>query len=94
VNASYALSPALKLIGEYTYTAAALSTASGQHHPKWHEVSVQTDYFLSKRTDLYLQASYQHINSDGSGLTADVSGQALSSTDEQIVVGVGMRHRF
>ena len=59
-----------------------------------HEVSVLTDYFLSKRTDLYLQASYQHINSDGSGLTADVSGQALSSTDEQAVVGVGMRHQF
>jgi GBP family porin len=94
VNASYSLSPTLKLIGEYTYTDAALSTASGQHHPNWHEVSVQTDYFLSKRTDLYLQASYQHINSDGSGLTADVSGQALSSTDEQVVVGVGMRHRF
>lgn len=94
VNASYTLSPALKLIGEYTYTDAALSTASGEHHPKWHEVSVMTDYFLSKRTDLYLQASYQHIDSDGSGLTADVSGQAMSSTDEQIVVGVGMRHRF
>jgi len=94
VNASYMLSPALKLIGEYTYTDAALSTASGEHHPKWHEVSVMTDYFLSKRTDLYLQASYQHIDSDGSGLTADVSGQAMSSTDEQIVVGVGMRHRF
>jgi GBP family porin len=94
VNASYTLSPTLKLIGEYTYTDAVLSTASGQHHPKRHEVSVQTDYFLSKRTDLYLQASYQHINSDGSGLTADVSGQALSSTDQQVVVGVGMRHRF
>jgi general bacterial porin, GBP family len=94
VNASYTLSPALKLIGEYTYTEAALSTASGEHHPKWHEVSAMTDYFLSKRTDLYLQASYQHIDSDGSGLTADVSGQAMSSTDEQIVVGVGMRHRF
>jgi GBP family porin len=94
VNASYALSPALSLTGEYTYTDAALSTASGQHHPKWQEVSVQTDYILSKRTDLYLQASYQHIDSDGSGLTADVSGQALSSTDQQVVVGVGMRHRF
>ncbi|WP_144160359.1 porin [Paraburkholderia sp. BCC1885] len=94
VNASYSLSPTLKLIGEYTYTDAALSTASGEHHPKWQEVSVQTDYFLSKRTDLYVQASYQHINSDGSGLTADISGQTPSSTNEQVLVGVGMRHRF
>jgi GBP family porin len=71
-----------------------MSNATGQHHPKWHEVSVQTDYFLSKRTDLYVQASYQHISADGSGLTADISGQSASSNDQQIVVAVGMRHRF
>jgi GBP family porin len=49
---------------------------------------------LSKRTDLYAQASYQHIASDGSGLTADISGQSASSNDQQVVVAVGMRHRF
>ena len=94
LNASYALTPALSLNGEYTYTNSALSTASGSHHPKWHEVSVQTDYFLSKRTDVYLQASYQHISSDGSGLTADIGGQSPSSTNQQVVVATGLRHRF
>ncbi|HEY1998336.1 porin [Paraburkholderia sp.] len=94
VNASYALTHALSLTGEYTFTKGTLSTASGEHGPKWHEVSVQADYFLSKRTDIYLQASYQRISADGSGLTADVSGQSMSSGDQQVVVGAGMRHRF
>jgi GBP family porin len=94
LNASYALTSALSLNGEYTYTDGALSTSSGSRHPKWHEVSVQTDYLLSKRTDVYLQASYQHISSDGSGLTADVSGQSASSTVQQVVVAAGLRHRF
>jgi general bacterial porin, GBP family len=94
VNASYLITTALSLSGEYTYTDGALSTSSGAHHPKWHEVSVQTDYLFSKRTDVYIQATWQHIAADGSGLTADVSGQNPSSTDQQVVVAVGLRHRF
>ncbi|PLZ02519.1 porin [Burkholderia sp. WAC0059] len=94
INGSYRLTPALVLNGEYTFTQASLSNGSGTHHPSWNEVSLQTDYFLSKRTDVYLQASYQHIASDGSGLTADISGQGLSSSDQQVIVAAGMRHRF
>ncbi len=94
LNASYTFAPALVLLGEYTYTNGSLSTATGKHKPRWQEVSVQTDYLLSKSTDVYMQASYQHIASDSSGLTADISGQSMSSTAEQVVVGVGMRHRF
>jgi general bacterial porin, GBP family len=93
-NASYALTSALSLNGEYTYTSGAMSTDTGAHHPKWQEVSLMADYSLSKRTDVYLQGSYQHISADGSGLTADVSGQTASSTNQQVVVAAGMRHRF
>jgi GBP family porin len=77
-----------------TYTDARLSKASSRHHPKWHEVSLEADYFLSKRTDVYLQGTFQQIAADGSGLMADISGQALSSTNRQAVVAAGMRHRF
>jgi GBP family porin len=94
VNVSYLLTPSVNLSGAYTYTEGSLSTGSGQHHPKWHDVSVQMDYLLSKQTDVYVQASYQHIASDGSGLTADISGQSPSSTNEQVVVAAGLRHRF
>jgi general bacterial porin, GBP family len=94
VNASYQFTPQFGLNGAYTFTQGALSTAGGEHHPRWHEVSVQADYFLSKRTDLYTQVSYQHISADGSGLGADISGQSASSTNQQTVVAIGMRHRF
>lgn len=94
LNARYRFTPAFSVSGEYTYTSGALSTADGAHRPHWHEVSAMADYFMSKRTDLYAQASYQQIASDGSGLGADISGQLLSATDRQVVVGVGMRHRF
>ncbi|CAH2812467.1 MAG: hypothetical protein CBARDMAM_7076 [uncultured Caballeronia sp.] len=79
-NASYLLTPSVVVYGAYTYTDAALSTASGEHHPKWHEVSVQTDYLLSKGTDVYLQASYQHIASDGSALSMAVGSRANPAT--------------
>jgi general bacterial porin, GBP family len=46
------------------------------------------------RTDMYVQTSYPHIASDGSGLTADISGQSPSGKNEQVVVAVGLRHRF
>ncbi|MEJ0003886.1 MAG: hypothetical protein WDN30_10405 [Pararobbsia sp.] len=49
---------------------------------------------MSPTTDIYLQGTYQHIASDGSGLTADVTAQTPSSTDRQVVVGTGMRHKF
>lgn len=94
INASYALTPALSLSGEYTYTQATMANTTGQHHPRWHEVSVQTDYALSRRTDLYAQVSYQHLSADGTGLGADISGQTPSTTNQQTVVAVGMRHRF
>jgi general bacterial porin, GBP family len=94
VNANYLLTPSVNLSGAYTYTDGTLSTESGEHRPKWHDVSVQMDYLLSKRTDIYVQASYQHIAGDGSGLSADISGQSPSSTNEQVVVAAGLRHRF
>jgi len=94
LNASHRFTTTFTVTAEYTFTDATLSNASGEHHPKWHEVSVLGDYLLSKRTDLYVQASYQHLSSDGSGLTADISGQSPSSSDQQVAVGMGMRHRF
>jgi len=94
VNGSYHLTPALSLNSEYTFTNGNLSSATGQHRPKWHEASLQADYFLSKRTDVYLQASYQHISSDGSGLSADISGQGMSGSDQQLLAAAGLRHRF
>jgi GBP family porin len=90
INGSYRLTPALSLAAEYTYTDSSIST----HHPKWHEVSLEADYFFSARSDVYLQGSYQQVIANGSGLTADISGRDMSSSNRQAVIAAGLRHRF
>jgi GBP family porin len=89
-NVRYALTPALSLAGAYTYTRASL----GGVHAHWNQVNLQTDYALSKRTDVYLQGVYQTVN-EGSGLSANINGLgAASSTNNQVAVTAGLRHRF
>jgi GBP family porin len=75
----------------YAFTDASINGAA----PKFNQVTVQTDYALSKRTDVYLQGEYQHVNNTGnSGITADINGLAPSSNDSQVAATVGLRHRF
>ncbi|MFM0011898.1 porin [Paraburkholderia sediminicola] len=90
VNGRYALTPALSLAGSYTYTRASLNGV----RPNYNQFNLQTDYALSKRTDVYLQGVYQRVN-EGSGLDANINGLgAASSTNSQIAVTAGLRHRF
>jgi general bacterial porin, GBP family len=91
VNGRYAFTPAWTLSGAYTFTDARLDGAS----PKYHQITLQSDYALSKRTDVYAEAAFQHVGSTGnSGITADIVGVSRSSTDSQVVGTVGIRHRF
>jgi GBP family porin len=90
INFSYRVTPALNLGGEYTYTDSSISA----HHPKWHEVSLEADYFFSARSDVYLEGTYQQVIADGSKLTADISGRDMSSSSRQAVIAAGLRHRF
>jgi len=90
INGRYALTPALSLAGQYTFTDGKV----GSTDPKWHTFGLQADYMLSKRTVVYLQGEYQHIKADGSGLTAFINGLAPSSTRNQVAVTAGLRHRF
>ncbi|MBU6493807.1 MAG: porin [Burkholderiales bacterium] len=94
INAKYALTPAVSLAGAYTFTDGKLD-ATGQK-PKWHTVTLQADYHLSKRTDVYLEGTYQKVaDNEGTGLNAAINGAGgVSSTDSQVMVGTGIRHRF
>jgi GBP family porin len=56
-NLRYNLTPALNVAGAYTYSRAGGNAGSGSPH--WNQVGLQTDYNLSKRTDVYLQSVYQ-----------------------------------
>ncbi|QGZ62037.1 porin [Paraburkholderia acidisoli] len=91
-NVRYALTPALSLAGAYTYTRANLG---GGVNPNYNTVALQSDYALSKRTDVYLQGDWQHISSNSANIGAYLNGLgSASSTQDQVAVTVGMRHRF
>ncbi|MDR5761280.1 porin [Caballeronia sp. LZ035] len=91
VNGRYNLTPAWSLSGAYTFTDSHLQGVD----PKWNQISLQTAYALSKRTDVYLQGVYQHVSDTGdSGITAAINGLSASSTNSQVSATVGLRHRF
>jgi len=90
VNGRYLLTPALSIAGAYTYTRANFDGKS----PNYNQFNLQTAYSLSKRTDVYLQGVYQRVN-EGSGVDAIINGSTLaSSTNNQVAVTAGLRHRF
>lgn len=80
----YHFTPALVAGAGYAY-----SKLESSH---WGQTSVGIDYFLSKRTDLYAQANYQLASGDGT--RAVILALPTSSTNKQLVAGVGIRHKF
>jgi len=60
--------------------------------PQWHQVNVGADYFLSKRTDLFLVGIYQRAAGDAK--FAQIYTLAPSSTKSQATAVMGIRHRF
>jgi general bacterial porin, GBP family len=88
-NARYALTPAISIAGSYTYTKGNLAGTS----PHWNQFNLQTDYALSKRTDVYLQGEYQQVNQNAI-VDADINSLAASGNNKQVAVTAGLRHRF
>jgi predicted porin len=91
VVASYFVTSSLQLGTGYSYTEGDVSATAQK--PKYHNVDAIVDYFLSKRTDAYLQATYMHAAGDAQ--YADLAPVLQrSSTANQIEVRLGFRHRF
>ena len=95
VNARYNLTPALALGAAYTYSQGVLrtpDTANGSNH--WNQFGLQTDYALSRRTDVYAEGAV-HLGANGNALDTQVFGtEAPASGRNQVVVSTGIRHRF
>lgn len=103
VNGTYGLTPALAVVGNYTFTYGKTTGAgTSSSDPKWHSATLALDYSLSKRTDVYVAGAYQHasgnIYNDGTaviGNSASIAGLLPTSTSQsQVAAAVGMRHRF
>ncbi|MFL9959423.1 porin [Paraburkholderia nemoris] len=95
LNFAYLVTPALQLGAAYTYTrGSSVSSISGASYS---QVNLGADYFLSKRTDLYLVGIYEHasgVDSTGKQAVAAIANLSNSSTDVQTAVVVGIRHKF
>ncbi|MFT4437776.1 porin [Caballeronia sp. 15715] len=98
VNGKYNFTPSFSLGAMYTYTRANFDTTASKSHPVYHQGGLMLDYFLSKRTDVYLQAAYQHAGGDKNGSVLDfayVPGAAdVSSSSNQVLVRAAIMHKF
>jgi predicted porin len=93
-------SPSLIFTAAYDYlvgkgvTMADGKVVGNQHY---NQVSAEADYFLSKRTDVYLAGAWQGASgtsSTGAPAVADFVNQGDSSNNHQIYLRVGLRHKF
>jgi predicted porin len=73
------------------------SSVNALEGSKYTQFEAGGDYFLSKRTDVYLIGVYQKasgINSRGLPAVAAINLVTPSSNGKQGVVRVGIRHKF
>ncbi|WP_443114682.1 porin [Herbaspirillum seropedicae] len=88
IGTAYSLSPSLKLLAAVDHTRAQFDGVSGK--AKLTQVSLGTDYWLSKRTDLYAFLAYSKATDLNNPGVADSSG----TDGNQGAVAVGIRHKF
>jgi predicted porin len=98
VNGRYQITPSLVASAMYTFTKGSFDASTGTSEPKWHQAGLMIDYFLSRRTDVYAQAAYQHVTGSSTGTALDqalIPGAAgVSSTTSQVVARIGIKHTF
>jgi predicted porin len=96
VYVNYQATPAWLLGVGYSYEKAYGNTSA-----TYNQVSLGADYALSKKTDVYVVAAYQHasgtqLNPDGTIQTAEASigSYGFNGTANQDMYIIGMRHKF
>ncbi|MCP3727126.1 porin [Paraburkholderia sp. CNPSo 3272] len=100
-NFKYQFTPALLAGFAFDYTdgrSVTLANGSSNRGAKYFQYALGTDYFLSKRTDVYLIGVYQHAtgtNSLDQSAVANLNGPITpSSTNNVFTARVGIRHKF
>jgi len=99
VNLRYQATPSLLLGIAYDYTKGGSTTTTTvtNRGATYHQGSLGADYFLSKRTDVYLIGVYQKASgtdSTNKPAVAAINGLTASSSDRQTAVRIGVRHKF
>jgi predicted porin len=92
LNFKYQFTPSWIVGAAYDYTKSY-----GIHDATYQQGVLGTVYLLSKRTDVYADVMYQHAfgtDSTGESAVANLNGLTASTTPNQVLGIVGMRHRF
>lgn len=92
VNFKYQITPSFLAGAAYDYTKGY-----GVNDATYHQGVLGIDYFLSKRTDVYVDGVYQHASgkdSTGGRAVANINFLSASTTQNQVLAIVGMRHKF
>ncbi|WP_320535249.1 porin [Robbsia andropogonis] len=95
INLDYMLRPDIVIGAVYSLThGSGVGTVGSSNY---HTLSLSYDYFLSKRTDVYLLASYQIANgtdSTGQSAKANIAALSASSSNRQAFLEAGLRVKF
>ncbi len=91
-NFKYQITPAL-------VAGVALDYTRGYNinHAQYKQGTIGVDYFLSKRTDVFANVTYQHAqgtDSTGAPARAVISTVSPSSDSNQVASVIGIRHKF
>ncbi|WP_438391888.1 porin [Caballeronia sp. DA-9] len=87
---TYKVTPALFVSGAYLYTNGRYGGIDTSSH--WNQGQLSADYFLSKRTDVFVFGNY--IKGSGELARAVLFSLSPSSTKTQVAVTAGIRHKF
>lgn len=92
-NVSRYITPSYQLAFDYTYTLGKIQPTD--FSPQYHAFSLFNNYFLSKRTALYLDAIFQLAAGDAQHANIEyASGGGASTSKRQLAVTAGIFHRF
>ncbi|WP_118182276.1 porin [Paraburkholderia phosphatilytica] len=100
INFKYQLTPALLIGTAFDYTkGSSITETSGATNPgaKYYQFALGADYFLSKRTDVYVTGIYQKASgtdSKNENAVAAINNLTASTSDRQATVRIGIRHKF
>ncbi|WP_322016053.1 porin [Paraburkholderia sp. J12] len=99
-NFKYQFTPALLAGFAFDYTdgnSVALKNGTSNDGAKYYQYSLGADYFLSKRTDVYVTGVYQHAsgtNSVNDPAVAAINNLSASGNDNVFTARIGIRHKF
>ncbi|WP_162844502.1 porin [Paraburkholderia ribeironis] len=100
VGGLYRFNPAWTVAASYDYLHSnGVSNAAGRKIGNQHfnQITIATDYFLSKGTDVYFGIGWQQasgISSLGTPAVANITNMNDSSSNRQILARAAIRHKF